>query len=236
MDTFTKNNYELFLHMVGGHAFIINIGEGRIIKNANKNEIQFYEYYKNYKFDIYELFPEYYGIIDKNKKEYKMIEEFFSMCDNLFFELISENICNLKNSIDINVEKDDEFKKKLQQFLTDKKEEGEKKINLGENNIENISNYNPYYEKLKENLISFGENKLKWILFWYVKWRHSFLKNDFIILEDLTKNMSIPAVIDFKLGFKQKISKKDLSIKTLPTSSSDLGFRIMGLQVKLYQF
>lgn len=254
-------DYDLFLNMVGGHALIIKIGKGRIIKSANKNEIQFYEsdLHKVWYSTVDGIFPKYYGTIkrqpeqkynqydmESNNKDYKSLSDgeinsnefqtvlaYFEHLDFFFYSFLHKiRKSDISNDFfnKLNLEKDEEFQDKLEKFLQTKKFS---QIFDGDDTIpDKIINYVYTYDKnLEDKLSLMDESKLKWIIFWYVKWREEFMKNDFVILEDLTDNMEYPAIIDFKLGFHQKKRKKDFSIKQLPRSSKDLGFRIMGMQV-----
>ncbi len=70
-------------------------------------------------------------------------------------------------SSDINIENDIKFKESFNTFL---------------NESENIpiNNLNPSFQKLEETLMNFfnhSKNKLKWILFSFIKWRDHFLLN-----------------------------------------------------------
>ena len=73
--------------MIGGHSFVIDIGDGKIIKSASKNEINFYEFYLNFNFEVYELFPKYFGKIEKEQKEFEIIEKFIKKID-LFSKIL----------------------------------------------------------------------------------------------------------------------------------------------------
>ena len=75
-----------------------------------------------------------------------------------------------------------------------------------------------------------SQNKLKWILFSFIKWRHHFLLNKFLILQNLTFNMKNPAILDIKLGYYEKISKDKKTIKKYEGASKEIGCRIMGIQ------
>ena len=74
------------------------------------------------------------------------------------------------------------------------------------------------------------KNKLKWILFSFIKWRHHFLLHKFVILQNKTYNMKNPAILDIKLGYYEKISKDKKIIKKYEGASKEIGCRIMGIQ------
>ena len=52
-----------------------------------------------------------------------------------------------------------------------------------------------------------SKNKLKWILFSFVKWNNFFLKNNFTIMQNLTFNMKNPVILD-KIRNKSKNFKR----------------------------
>ena len=74
-----------------------------------------------------------------------------------------------------------------------------------------------------------SKNKLKWILFSFVKWNNYFLKNNFIIMQNLTFNMKNPVILDIKLGTTPKISKENNLIKNMMEL-------IKKLDVELWEF
>ena len=102
---------------------------------------------------------------------------------------------NLKSN-DINIENDIQFNDSFNNFI---KENNNIKFNL-----------NPSFKKSEEILMNYFynfKNKLKWILFSFIKWRHHFLLYKFVILQNKTYNMKNPAILDIKLGYYEKISK-----------------------------
>lgn len=203
-----NTKYELFLHMVGGHAFILTTGEGKLIKSAKVKEIEFYEFCEGK--DISKHIPKYYGKILINSKEFWEIEKFYRQLKIFFRQFVLE--CNFSAEF-LNTENDENFNENYKLFLS-------------EYNKEHKYSYEKYFQKLRSYLLSVCRNKLKWILFWFIKWHHSFMKNDFIIIEDLTADMSHPAILDLKLWSISKSSKK------VPTVTTDIGCRIMGEEVK----
>jgi len=237
----TKNikfsEIKMYLNMVGGHAFIIDLGNGKILKSAAANEIKFYEIHKNTKFQIYELFPKYFGVIEKSQQEYRVIENFIRICETFFKDFIRG--MDLDN-FDINIEQDEELNKKLECVLSEDEcrlyDDADSDLNLDINlhsntNSNSIVNFYSTLQTLREELENMNPNKLKWILFWFVKWRNSFFNLDFIILEDLTYNMTHPAILDMKLGFKIEFSNKCKNHNTKPNVFYEFGLRIMGMQV-----
>jgi hypothetical protein len=121
-------------------------------------------------------------------------------------------------SNDINIENDIKFTEKFENFIN----ESNKFLNL-----------NSSFNKLEEILIYYFNNsinKLKWILFSFIKWSDHFLSYKFIILQNLTYNMKNPAILDIKLGSTPKISKDNLTIKKYEGASKEIGCRIMGIQ------
>jgi len=234
----TKNikfsEIKMYLNMVGGHAFIIDVGNGKILKSAAANEIKFYEIHKNTKFQIYELFPKYFGVIEKSQQEYRVIENFIRTCEAFFKDFIRG--MDLDN-FDINIEQDEELNKKLEcvlmedecQFYDDANSysHSDSHSNSDLNPCSNsFFNFNSTLQKLKEELENMNPNKLKWILFWFVKWRNSFFNLDFIILEDLTYNMTHPAILDIKLGFKMEFCNKCKNHNPKPNLFYECGLRI----------
>jgi hypothetical protein len=192
------------------------------------------------------LFPKYFGYWNKisNPDVFNIIEKFTKFVDNIFYEFIlnlqQENPEFLENLNYSCVSQDQaknssEFKEKLKLFFAEK--------NIFKENNENVKNSIIVFEnsdnKYKDvefrfnlkSLRNLNEKKLKWIVFWYIKKRKNLIKDNFVILEDLTYNMNLPAILDIKIGLIKKISKKDYNLKIIPESSLELGFRIMGQQV-----
>jgi hypothetical protein len=208
-----NSEIKMYSNNMGGHAFIIDIGNGKVLKSATTNEISFYEKYKNTKFEIYELLPKYFGVLEKSQEEFSVIQNFIEMSDILFQDFLRN--FDLEN-FDINIEQDPELNIKLESLLNDKK------IFPKDKNFSFTS-----LKFLKQELDSMNRDKLKWTLFWFVKWRHLFLNYDFIILEDLTYNMAHPAILDMKIGFN---IMRNL-LKPMAISFNECGLRIMGMQV-----
>lgn len=261
MDQLEFKEIDLFTNMIGGHNYILKIGGGKLIKSVEKSEIEFYEkfsktstngvhgvnekeLFKNQLKDDQQieqieqigLFPKYYGYWNKlkNPDVFIIIEKFTEYVDNIFYEFI----LNLKQEEHEFIEnfnyscftpdqanKSSEFKEKFLLFLNEKKNS-----NFVVDYSSNTSNLVEYKFNLN-SLCNLNDKKLKWIIFWYIKKRKTLIKDDFVILEDLTYNMEFPAILDLKIGLINKISKKDKILKIIPESSLDLGFRIMGLQV-----
>jgi hypothetical protein len=225
---------KLYLNMVGGHALIIDLGNGKILKSSAANEIKFYENHKNTKFQIYELFPKYFGMIVKSQQEYSVIENFIRLCETFFIEFIRG--MDLDN-FDINIEQDEELNKKLECVLNEDECRFHEESNSHLNSFSNSnSNFSFSLQTLKEELENMNPDKLKWILFWFVKWRNSFFNLDFIILEDLTHNITHPAILDMKLGFKMEFCNKSKNHNPKPNLFYECGLRIMGMQVFIISF
>lgn len=151
---------ELFVHSVGGHSFIIKSSEGKIYKSAEKEEINFYKFTENLNFNIYHFMPKYYGIVSKTDKLFPLIENFLHYCTK-FFQIFVQEL-----NLDLHVDK------KIEEF--DKKYE-----NFRENKITDFSKENmpSCFDDLKIYLTSIGEEKLRWIIFWFIKWKNLFLDN-----------------------------------------------------------
>ena len=87
-----------------------------------------------------------------------MIVSFVLQCKKLFKESIKEKGYTAE---EINIEKAPKFNENFSHF-----------INNRENDAIILS---PSFIALKETLNSLISSKLKWILFWFVKWKENFL-------------------------------------------------------------
>ena len=207
------NSFSLYLNSVGGHSLFIQISPKYLIKSANENEINFYT--SNIKLNNH-CCPNFIGVINENTSQFHIIENYVNQCKNFFRYFIKK--INLKSN-DINIEKDNQFNETFEDFIKEK--------DIIYNNL------NPSFKKLEETLMDYfynSQNKLKWILFSFIKWRHHFLLNKFLILQNLTFNMKNPAILDIKLGYYEKISKDKKTIKKYEGASKEIGCRIMGIQ------
>ena len=137
--------------------------------------------------------PLYKGKILRSSVHFKVIVSFVLQCKKLFKESIKEKGYTAE---EINIEKDPKFNENFSHF-----------INNRENDAIILS---PSFIALKETLNSLISSKLKWILFWFVKWKENFLNYDYIIIENLTYKMKYPIIIlDIKLGSSPRISKEN---------------------------
>ena len=229
MENLNLDNISLHLHVVGGHSLMLKSSDGkRIIKASSQKEIEFYEYSKTLDKRIYEFSPVYYGKISKSDgflyiiiENFKLIEDYLKLCC-IYFKSI---ILNKYSYIDFNIEKDEEFKEKFDSFL---------KIDDNGYNKHKLPNgyISKMFEYLDEYLSKVSENKIKWIVFSFIKWNHLYLQNDFIVIENLLSGINEPAIIDFKLGKEEKVGKEKTSMDKIKQSTSHkYGFRIMGCQV-----
>ena len=122
-----------------------------------------------------------------------------------------------------NIEDDSEFVQKYEEFL---------KTPIEENIKISSDEFNKMFEDIYDYLMSVDISKFKWIIFSFIKWNHLYLQNDYIIIENLLCGINNPAIIDFKLGKKEKVGKEKSSLeKILNSTSFKYGFRIMGSQV-----
>ena len=209
------DNFNLYLNSVGGHSLFIEISRKYLIKSSNESEINFYCFINQNKKTFHaNTIPNFKGVIRQKTKYFKLIENYVNQCKTFFRNYLNENKINAK---DIDIEKDIKFNEIFNSFLKEK-------------DIYTIYDLNPSFKKLKENLNGFSKEKLKWILFSFVKWRENFLKNDFLVLENLTYEMQSPAIIDIKLGSAKKFSKENHKEKTYEGASNKIGCRIMGIQ------
>ena len=206
------NNFFLYLNSVGGHSLFIEISPQYLIKSSNENEINFY--LSNIKLKSHYC-PNFVGVINDDSKEFNIIEIYVNQCKTFFRNFVKK--MKIKSN-DINIENDIKFTEKFENFIN----ESNKFLNL-----------NSSFNKLEEILIYYFNNsinKLKWILFSFIKWSDHFLSYKFIILQNLTYNMKNPAILDIKLGSTPKISKDNLTIKKYEGASKEIGCRIMGIQ------
>ena len=206
----------LYLNMIGGHSFFVVYAKKYLIKSVGKKELRFYEFIKTNNIDSTHL-PKFYGVIEKNTKQYECITNYKKKCD-IFFKNMVKNF-NIKLE-DIDIEKDDIFHNKFNDFISDK--------NNDNNNIILDDSFNV----LKEELIKIKNNcpkKLFWILFWYIKWQKEFISDKYIIIENLEYHTKSPSVIDIKLGNEKKISKETGKVKIFKGAYESLGCRIMGI-------
>lgn len=193
---FKIENFNLYLNIIGGHSLFIEIDKKYLIKSSNESEINFYKFSKIKKFT-----PKFFGIIEKNSIFFSLISDYVRQL-KLFFKYfllkykLNENL--------INIENDKNFHSIFNLFI------------FNENKKININELLPSFFSLEKKLLNLYENnsnKFKWILFWFVKWNKNFLKNHFIIIENLTNKMIKPAIIDIKLGNSPKINKISNEIK-----------------------
>jgi hypothetical protein len=149
-----------------------------------------------------------------------LIDDYLRLCCIYFKYVIQTKF----NHIDFNIEKDQEFEEKFEKFLKDENYQIR----------ENITNEKliKMFEYLDEYLSRVSENKIKWIIFAFIKWNHLYMQNDFIVIENLLSGINDPAIIDFKLGKEEKVGKEKTSLEKIKQSTSHkYGFRIMGCQV-----
>ena len=207
------NSFSLYLNSVGGHSLFIEISPQYLIKSSNENEINFYSLtHNNFKFNYY---PKFLGIISQGTEQFQIIENYVFQCKIFFKNFILK--MNIKSE-DINIENDIKFNSIFETFIQE--------------NFQNIQ-INTSFNKLEKRLVNYyknSRNKLKWILFSFVKWNNSFLNNNFIIMKNLTFNMINPAILDIKLGTSPKISKENNLIKNYDGAHKEIGCRIMGIQ------
>jgi hypothetical protein len=206
------NNFFLYLNSVGGHSLFIEISPQYLIKSSNENEINFY--LSNIKLKSHYC-PNFVGVINDDSKEFNIIEIYVNQCKTFFRNFVKK--MKIKSN-DINIENDIKFTEKFENFI---------------NESNQFINLNSSFNKLEEILIYYFNNsinKLKWILFSFIKWSDHFLSYKFIILQNLTYNMKNPAILDIKLGSTPKISKDNLTIKKYEGASKEIGCRIMGIQ------
>ena len=209
------DSFKLYLNSVGGHSLFIEISKKYLIKSSNQNEINFYCFIQQNKENFRkETIPHFKGVIRQNTKNFDLIVNYVNQCKTFFRNYLKEN--KIKSS-DIELEKDSKFNEIFKSFLKEK-------------DIFLLKDLNPSFKKLKEKLKTFSKDKLNWILFSFVKWRENFLKNEFIILENLTYDMEDPAILDIKLGSAIKISKENQKVKIYKGASNEIGCRIMGIQ------
>ena len=206
------NNFFLYLNSVGGHSLFIEISPQYLIKSSNENEINFYLSNLNLKSHYC---PTFVGVINEDSEQFHIIENYVNQCKTFFRNFVKK--MKIKSN-DINIENDIKFTEKFENFI---------------NESNQFINLNSSFNKLEEILIYYFNNsinKLKWILFSFIKWSDHFLSYKFIILQNLTYNMKNPAILDIKLGSTPKISKDNLTIKKYEGASKEIGCRIMGIQ------
>ena len=206
------NNFFLYLNSVGGHSLFIEISPQYLIKSSNENEINFY--LSNLHLKSYYC-PSFVGVINEDSEQFHIIEIYVNQCKTFFRNFVKK--LKIKSN-DIDIEDDIKFKDTFENFIS----ESDRFLNLNSsfNKLEEILMY--YYNNSK--------NKLKWILFSFIKWGDHFLSHKFIILQNLTYNMKNPAILDIKLGSAPKISKDNHTIKKYEGASKEIGCRIMGIQ------
>ena len=206
----------LYLNMIGGHSFFVVYAKKYLIKSVGKKELRFYEFIKTNNIDSTHL-PKFYGVIEKNTKQYEYITNYKKKCD-IFFKNMVKNF-NIKLE-DIDIEKDNIFHNKFNDFISDK------------NNDNNNIILDDSFDVLKEELIKIKNNcqkKLYWIFFWYIKWQKEFISDKYIIIENLEYHTKFPSIIDIKLGNEKKISKETGKVKIFKGVYESLGCRIMGI-------
>ena len=208
-------DFSLYLNVIGGHSLFIEISPNLLIKSASENEIMFYEHsYEQCNPSIF--IPHYNGKILRNSENFAKIENYVIQCKKFFKNYILKNKLTAE---EINIEKEQKFLDIFAEFIKNKKE-----------NEGNTIVLNKSFEELEKKLDSIQKSKLKWILFWFIKWKENFLSNDYIIIENLTFNMNFPAILDIKLGSSPRYSKEKKTIKVFGGATNQMGCRIMGLQ------
>ncbi len=176
-------DYNLFWDMIGGHNLIIQLSKGKLLKFADDNEIKFYQIYsKNSCPKFYEAYHQ-----NSNDEIFDKISKFKSRCDNVFREIVKD--FDKENVERIHLNNKPHFVKKFQDFIQNKIEHNE------------YDECDERIKLLKIKLNSLHPDKLKWILYWYVDKNTKFLRDKFIVFEDLTYNFELPAILDLKLGF-----------------------------------
>lgn len=208
----------LYLNMIGGHSFFVVYAKKYLIKSVGKKELKFYEFIKTNNIDSSHL-PKFFGVIEKNTKQYEYIINYKKKCD-IFFKNMVKNF-NIKLD-DIDIEKDAIFNSKFNDFINEKN-------NDNDNNDIILDNS---FDILKEELIKIKKNcqkKFFWIFFWYIKWQKEFISDKYIIIENLEFLTKFPSVIDIKLGNEKKISKETGKVKIFKGAYESLGCRIMGI-------
>lgn len=216
---------DLFLNMIGGHSLLLKIDGGKLIKAVQKSEVNFYESFHIKENELkLNIFPKYFGSINikDNPAEFNKINHFMKLADAAVFKILNQSISVkiLRNIENLYKKYIISFNKKLNIFL-------EYKIELSIDEEEIVNN-------LVIKILALEESKLKWFIFWYINNIESKMKEYFIIIEDLTYSIKNPAILDLKLGLLKKLSKKDMKIKPNSNSQMELGFRIMGIQVRVF--
>jgi hypothetical protein len=151
-----------------------------------------------------------------------LIEDYLKHCCIYFKYVIKTKY----NYIDFNIEKDQEFEEKFKKFFEDDTDQTRENITNGQ--------LSKMFEYLDEYLSKVSENKIKWIIFSFIKWNHLYLQNDFIVIENLLYGINDTAIIDFKIGKEEKVGKEKTSSEKIKQSTSHkYGFRVMGCQVNI---
>ena len=204
------NDFTLYLDIIGGHSFFIEIPGGYLLKSTTDNEINFYNNSPSTS-----IIPHFYGVITKTDPQYEYITIYLNQCKSFFRSfLLSHNI----KAEHINIENDSNFIVNFNNYINDS------------SNVYNQLQLNETFNDLYKKLEELNQDKLNWILFWFVKWKDNFLNYDYIILENLLYNMVNPAIIDIKLGSTPRISKELKIVKRFGQALHTFGCRIMGLQ------
>ena len=213
----------LYLNMIGGHSFFVVYKDKYLIKSVGQKELKFYEFIKTNNIESRHI-PKFYGLIEKNTKQYEYIIDYKRKCDIFFKNMVK--MFDIKMQ-DIDIENEIIFHKKFEDFINDKN-------NL--NNVEDYCHNNLFLDKsfdiLKEELIKIKNKcpkKLFWIFYWYIKWQKEFISDKYIIIENLEYHIKKPSIIDIKLGNEKKISKETGKVKVFKGVYESLGCRIMGI-------
>ena len=85
--------------MIGGHSFFVVYSKKYLIKSVGKKELRFYEFIKTNNIDSTHL-PKFYGVIDKNTKQYEYIIEYKKKCDIFFKKMVKYSTVNIKGQKD----------------------------------------------------------------------------------------------------------------------------------------
>lgn len=204
------DNFSLYLNIIGGHSLFIEISKTFLLKSASINEISFYE--RSFGKNSPSLYiPHYIGKILRQTSSYKIISQYIAECKIFFKRYIKAKGFTAE---DLNIEKDPKFIETFNSYINSEDNNDDMKINKS-------------FAQLEAELNVMQVNKLKWIVFWFVKWKENFGNYDYIIIENLTYNMECPAILDVKLGSSPRISK-DKTIKIFKGATNEIGCRIMG--------
>jgi hypothetical protein len=211
----------LLLDIVNGHHLILKLGNGMLLKVTSNKEAEFYEFYKDYNFGF---LPKFYLSIDRSKNPdlNNLIIEYKNKLDLQIYELFMTPDEDKQRSIFIS-----DFKNKYPEMFDLFIKSCEERL-LVTKDLEEV-------KSIQKKIFEFPNKKLNLFLNNFInRFPKSFLRPKFLIMEDLTWGIKKPCIVDFKMGYIYADSFKIEKKKKIKESTQELGLKLLGAQVFIY--